>query len=901
MRNAVNCMVDAYNALLTSKTGKRPIVRRSKYSFKPQVAGNGSPNEISVYSYNCTEYLYKSPTPLFPTLARGLFFVEVGGDGSNDWKLVVRGYDKFFNVGEVPATEWKNLEAHTCGPYEATLKENGCIIFVAALAGDLLVTSKHSLGALRESNSYDSGEIKPSHAQKGEEWLVKHLAAAGRTREEFSQFLDANNVTAVFELVDDDFEEHILEYPPEARGLYLHGLNENIPEFRTWSSANLKPIAAQFGLKLVDAVVFNTVSEIRSFSDSCRETGSYNGRAIEGFVVRCRRKGDLDNVFFFKIKYDEPYLMFREWREATNRALSSKATKNKFKPRFELTKRYIDWVEKKIETDPAFFRDFKNQKGIIAARNRFLQESNIPGIGEHIVAEARRTTQEYGRGECTVKSEEEIEAELMEKELGGSKKENGKSRNTDKKRSTGKMDLLKADRGLKEENGISRNADPKQSSEHRTQAQQICSATMSNGNSADKYTEQTSIGCGKTLVIPVATIGVGKTLLGRTLTHLFPTLVGQIQNDDITAKKAAQVFERKIMEEFENKDIVYADKNNHLFQHRQSISTSFKERYPGGTIVALDWQVEQAVKEMGMNGILDFTERRVVQRGENHQSLTPARTADVRAVIRMFLSQRDPLDVRREADALIDKVIPLTLRGSPKEVLYKAVRGLGLPEPNAKEYAAAANAASQHVEKVIKQVKGVSTKRPPRYYGIRIKDAEKVLKILDAKFRAENQETRKLWDDFTARNRLDKQRIYGWHVTLCHAKAPGGQQALCQQYHELIENYVKKHPAAPSASDERDDSAKGPRTSSGMPVTLHLTELAWNDQVMALVVQQPLPAGLKCANDVPHITIATASDEIKPFVSNELLSDAKKGNGGVQRLVFEEPVAIEGHVCPFYW
>ncbi|KAJ3170451.1 hypothetical protein HDU87_008791 [Geranomyces variabilis] len=865
MRNSVNSMVDAYNALLVSKTGKRPIVRRSKYSFKPQAIARCSRDEIPVYSYNCTEYLYKSPTPLFPTLARGLFVIESGREGSNDWKIVVRGYDKFFNVDEVPATRWKNLETETCGPYEATLKENGCIIFVAALAGDLIVTSKHSMGALRETASYDSGENKASHAQKGEEWLVKHLAAAGRTREELSQFLEAKNVTAVFELVDDDFEEHILEYPPEARGLYLHGLNENIPEFRTWSSAKLKPVAAQFGLHLVDAVVFNTVAEVRAFSDSCRKTGAYNGRAIEGFVVRCRRNEDLDNVFFFKIKYDEPYLMFREWREVTNHALSTKAKKNKYRPRFELTKRYIAWVEEKIKSDPAFFRDFKNQKGIVAARNRFLLESNIPGIGEHIVAESRRTTQEFGRGESTIKSEEEIEAEMLEKELSVSKKQNGKIR----------PDRLSQD-------------------------QHACKAAKSRENSAKKSAGRTSDGCSKTLVIPVATIGAGKTLLGRTLARLYPALIGHIQNDDITAKKAAQVFERKIMQEFETKDIVYADKNNHLFQHRKNISESFKERYPSGKVIVLDWQVEQAVKEMGMNGVLDLTAQRVAVRGENHQSLTPARTGDVRGVIRMFLAQRDPLNPGKGPDALIEKAIPLALRETPKDVLFRVIHALGLPVPSSKEYAAAAEAASQHVETVLKQVKGASAQRRPRYYGIKIEDAEEALQFLEARLSTENDGTRQIWDILKEQKRLEKQKTYGWHVTLCHAKAHG-EDKLCREYQGRIDDYIKQHPATPTSANGRADSEKGPRTSSGIPVVLRLTEIAWDSRAMALVVEKPLPAALKCMNDIPHITVATASDDIKPFVSNEVLADAKKGKNGVRRLEFPEPLVVKGQVCPFYW
>lgn len=61
---------------------------------------------------------YDIPSP-FPTLARGLFTVDVtdgrgevkaqeeegeGSGGEREYRIVARGYDKFFNIGEVPWT-----------------------------------------------------------------------------------------------------------------------------------------------------------------------------------------------------------------------------------------------------------------------------------------------------------------------------------------------------------------------------------------------------------------------------------------------------------------------------------------------------------------------------------------------------------------------------------------------------------------------------------------------------------------------------------------------------------------------------------------------------------------------------------------------------------------------------
>lgn len=74
-----------------------------------------------------------------------------------------------------------------------TLKSNGCIIFIAPLSPTkLLVTSKHSLGPVQYA--------KLSHAQAGEQWLLKHLEAKGKTTEELAQTLWDNNWTAVAEV-----------------------------------------------------------------------------------------------------------------------------------------------------------------------------------------------------------------------------------------------------------------------------------------------------------------------------------------------------------------------------------------------------------------------------------------------------------------------------------------------------------------------------------------------------------------------------------------------------------------------------------------------------------------------------------------------------------------------------
>ena len=61
---------------------------------------------MTITRWKLDEYKYNVVPCPFPTLARGLFTTKVGepGKGEETHKIVARGYDKFFNIGEVPWT-----------------------------------------------------------------------------------------------------------------------------------------------------------------------------------------------------------------------------------------------------------------------------------------------------------------------------------------------------------------------------------------------------------------------------------------------------------------------------------------------------------------------------------------------------------------------------------------------------------------------------------------------------------------------------------------------------------------------------------------------------------------------------------------------------------------------------
>ncbi|KAG1465987.1 hypothetical protein G6F46_005332 [Rhizopus delemar] len=320
-------------------------------------------DDIKWTSWIVRESVYKKKPGKLPGLARGLFTKKTNGKHS----IMVRGYDKFFNVFETAATQWPALETETTGPYEITAKENGCIIFIAALSKDkIVVTSKHSIPE-------DKTDIK-AHAGVGYNWVIKHLASVDKKEKDLAEWLFEKGVTLVAELCDDEFEQHILPYTGKLRGLYLHGINYNTSTLQTLPSATVQRVALAFGFHTTSFETFSSIKEVKQFAEEMQRTGYLNGREIEGVVVRCKRDG---NDFMFKIK-NEQYLQYREYREITKSLLhihsdgtvSIDPTKQA-KYRYEKTKFYIDWLKEKVKEHPEWFKEYKAEKGIIQTRQEF--------------------------------------------------------------------------------------------------------------------------------------------------------------------------------------------------------------------------------------------------------------------------------------------------------------------------------------------------------------------------------------------------------------------------------------------------------------------------------------------------------------------------------------------------
>ncbi len=247
----------------------------------------------------------------------------------------------------------------------------------------------------------------------------------------------------------------------------------------------VESFAREWGFIVTPSITLDTIPEVKSFTEEIGKTGVWNGEALEGFVVRTHigpssvspnhskstsaapyKQG---SSFFFKVKFDEPYMMYRDWREVTKALLSKGAYVSnvpKSKMRREETKVYVQWVIEEIKRDKSQFALYSKGKGIIATRERFLRWLES-GEGQKRVAEVRSPREEKG-----------------------------------------------------------------------------------------KQVEQKAFG--KTIIVPVAIPGVGKTSIAVALAHLFGFV--HTQSDDIKAKKPAPVFIQNVTTLLKKHDVVIADK-----------------------------------------------------------------------------------------------------------------------------------------------------------------------------------------------------------------------------------------------------------------------------------------------------------------------------------------------------
>ncbi|MCJ1383090.1 hypothetical protein MMC17_006203 [Xylographa soralifera] len=773
-----------------------------KSTFKVDAADG-----VNVDSWRFSDWDYKRDD--LPTYARGLFTYRTR-QGTPE--IAVRGYDKFFNVDEVNDTQWRNVETGTKGPYELSVKENGCIIFIAGLEDDiLLVCSKHSTGARQDADL--------SHAVAGEKWVDRHLAAIGKTRQDLARELRNRNVTAVAELCDDRFEEHVLAYDEKSAGLYIHGMNLNLPEFATYPGPLVHEFADQWGLKKAEYLFKDDIETVKIFLDGCAETGSFEGKDTEGFVIRCQKSvGGKDGPYvdwFFKYKFEEPYLLYRQWRECTKAIISGRAPK--YKKHKNITEEYLLYARRQLAQDPHLGKAYNANHGIINMRDGFLQE-----------------------------------------------------------------------RGLKASDIIR---------DERSGEEQVGTDVLHN-----------------VVLVPIATIGCGKTTVAVALTKLFGW--GHIQNDNITGQKGRpKQFAIQLCNSIAQHPVVIADRNNHQKRERKQVIDDVSQVVPHVRFVALHYVHDP--KPQMLPEIQRVTRERVLNRGDNHQTIQAGSKdkSEILGIMNGFLDRFEPLSPESEPDSGFDEVINLDVIESSRHNLETIVNALRaaypklIPEvPTAVELDEAIAAAmneyqpdikhdlsfqSKHKNKGLGDAKSSNwreNQKPAQepksksdkieYFCLRVPTTQ-VLSILESTFQSQAPTVSRFYRQLQQTRRIQPS----FHVTLIH-------RSSMPQHKELWQRLTSLHIDASASQGYVADPVLG-------KCRAHLERVVWDDRVMCIIARI-MDHGWESANTIPHVTIGTANSSIKPKESSELLlrwlNRGTSEETGIHEILLQGEADIYGEV-----
>lgn len=789
-----------------------------RYTCKKNTFNVIGTQNVTVDSWKFQDWDYKRSD--LPTYARGLFTTR---RKDNIPEIATRGYDKFFNVGETKSTEWRNIEKNTRGPYELSVKENGCIIFISALEDDkLLVCSKHSTG-VRE-------DVKLSHAQAGERWTERHVSAVNRSVKDLARTLREMNVTAVGELCDDAFEEHVLAYDEASSGIYLHGLNYNQPEFETMSCDQVHKFADEWGFKKAKFEVFDDIYRVQSFLEGCAETGTWDGRETEGFVIRCQLSDNGTEPYrhwFFKYKFEEPYLMYRQWRECTKAVISGKHPK--IRKHEQITEEYLQFARRIMMKNPKVATDYMHNHGIIALRDAFLKERGMNG-SEIIAQEAKKLT---------------------------------------------------------ESKEVNQNV----------------------------------------ILAPIASLGCGKTTVALALVRLFGW--GHVQNDNIPKQKnKPKKFAFEVSHSLGEHGVVIADRNNHQRRERKQLMDDIYPVLPDAQFVALHYVHEP--KEQRLPIIREITRKRVLERGDNHQSIRAGTNAqeEIIGIMEGFLGRFEAIDTSRVPDQWFDQVIDLDVCASSRENLETVVKAMHAAYPRlvptmpaAEELDAAIDASlndyrvetdlsySYDRPSKLKKSKspGEGHKGPlmPQptdspfspealakkieYFNISL-SANAITTVLHSLFPPTTPvETSRLYNQLVNSRRLQP----AFHVTLIHRASKKDQPEI---WDSLANRYIKEQTTSPVPKPIQYPPTLG-------SARVRLERLVWDNRIMAFVarilpaegseaegMEATHPSQWPCANPIPHITVGTASPDVKPKESNDLLRRWVEVGSGGDTGIFEAEV-----------
>ena len=274
-------------------------------------------NNISSFNFTRNAFYDKKWNAL-TTTARGLFVNTLTGD------IVARGYEKFFNINEVKETNLEHLLIKFKDKHITMYKkENGYLGILSVLDGEFFFASK----------STNKGEF----AEKFKEIFEN----SDIDKEKLKKTLQELNATALFEVIDPEFDPHIIKY--DKPQVVLLDIVMNSYQFERMPYDKLVCLAEEINAQVKK--IYKEFDDVRAFHQWYIENTDENDMSktdIEGVVIEC-------DGFMTKLKF--PFYNF--WKFM--RSLKEKVKANHkidYARLFNATSNYFyKWLRDVKETD----------------------------------------------------------------------------------------------------------------------------------------------------------------------------------------------------------------------------------------------------------------------------------------------------------------------------------------------------------------------------------------------------------------------------------------------------------------------------------------------------------------------------------------------------------------------
>lgn len=290
-------------------------------------------NNISSFNFTRNAFQKKNWNSL-TCKARGLFI------DTEKNKVVARGYEKFFNVNERRETELEHLIVKFKDKITLYKKENGFLGILSYVNGELFFASKSS------------------NKSEFADYFRNIFEASDINKQQLEYFLEKNDVSLTFEVIDVENDPHIIEY--DKSKIVLLDIIHNDYEFKKEPYERVVELS-----KLINCeckTIYKEFDNVRDFHKWYIENTDEDDLSkedIEGVVIECCG-------IMTKLKF--PYYNFWKFMRRVKEQVAHKS-KVKLSGLYNATSNYFyAWLKQQDEETL--------KKDIITLRKMFIEETS---------------------------------------------------------------------------------------------------------------------------------------------------------------------------------------------------------------------------------------------------------------------------------------------------------------------------------------------------------------------------------------------------------------------------------------------------------------------------------------------------------------------------------------------